>query len=86
MTQSNDRVKRNLAYSLGLDFYKLRKLTRIHVVFYSNIKMRVLDDKKKVVYGGASENHLFNSDSYQRYVATFEHESSIFASSSDMSE
>ena len=86
MPISNDRIRRNIAYSLGLDFYKLRKLTKIHVVFYSNIKMRVLDDKNKVVYGDASENHLFNSDSYQRYVATFEHESSIFASSSDMSE
>ena len=48
MPISNDRVRRNLAYSLGLEFYKLRKLTRIHVVFYSNIKMRVLDDKKKL--------------------------------------
>ena len=51
---SNDRVRRNIAYSLGADFYKMRKLTKAHVVFYSNIKMRVVDEKGRVFFGDDS--------------------------------
>ena len=54
---STERVYRHLSLAGGLDFYKLRKVTRAHVVFHSNLKLRVIDENGKVVYGDASEEH-----------------------------
>ena len=75
---STERVQRTMAFGLGREFYKVRKITRAHVGFYSNVKLRVIDCDEKVVYGDASEDHVFHSDSYQNYLATFEHEASVF--------
>ena len=61
---SSVRIPRHLAIAGGFDFYKLRKAIRVHTVFLSNVKLRVLDEDGKVRYGDASEEHQFQSDSY----------------------
>ena len=45
---SSERITRHLALAGGIDFYKLRKVTRAHVVFLSNLKVRVIDENGKV--------------------------------------
>ena len=45
---SADRIHRHLTLTSGQEFYKLRKVSRAHVVFLSNLKLRVLDEDGKV--------------------------------------
>ena len=54
---SYDRIHRHITLGSGSDFYKLRKVTRVHVVFLSNLKLRVIDQNDKVIFGDAFEDH-----------------------------
>ena len=45
------------------------------------MKLRVIDEEGKVQYGDNTAEHVFKSESYQKYIAVFEHESSIFTPS-----
>ena len=81
---NSDRLSRTFALAPGLRFYLLR---RIHIVFMSNLKLRVVKptDQEKdeaeaavdtVVYGDATSS--FTSSNYQKYIFTFEQQVSLW--------
>lgn len=71
----SERVKRKFVYDSNHkinSLFDIQRVTQVHIVFMTNLKLRVRNQKGDIVFGDCSSDTLFYDDGFAQSVCVLE--------------